>query len=138
MKEFKHGETVQVKNGITWSCRVYIGTCQDWHVTGDALGNVSKYKDSEIGKDSPSFEDVEIDWREVHSDLGVIPYCVSPWSKSEENVSGNPIGQIHRGWILVGYVFDTYSEFFDLPIIWDRDKCVTESKATHARFVKIN
>ena len=49
MKEFKHGETVQVtSNGRDWYCRVYIGAYQDRHVVGSKGGGIYTYGDDEI------------------------------------------------------------------------------------------
>ncbi len=137
MKEFKHGESVQVKDSKDWYCRVYIGTYRDRHVVGNLLGGVDKILDNRIRKEAPSFVDVEIDWRE---DIGYI-----------RNEDGDTIG-VHNlsicSYLTFGtlsrYVFDDQGNGYggkftaDTPMMFNADGTEIEIKATHARFVKTN
>ena len=137
MKEFKHGETVQVKDSKDWYCRVYIGTYRDRHVVGNTRGSTYTCNDDRIRKESPSFEDVEIDWIE---DIGYI-----------RNEDGDTIG-VHNlsicSYLTFGtlsrYVFDDQGNGYggkftaDTPMLFNTNGTEIESKATHARFVKTN
>ena len=137
MKEFKHGKKVQVKIGMIWHSRVYIGAYQEHHIVGDTLGGIEEHSDTLIRKKAPSFEDVEIDWIE---DIGYI-----------RNEDGDTIG-VHNlsicSYLTFGtlsrYVFDDQGNGYggkftaDTPMLFNTNGTEIESKATHARFVKIN
>ena len=138
MKEFKNGESVQIKGGENWHCRVYIGTHQDRHVVGNLLGGVDKILDDRIRKELPNFMDVEIDWLEITAGGGFFPNCIAPWGRSGENISVSPVGQVHQGWALSGYLIDGHDEVYREPILFNTNGTEIESKATHARFVKTN
>ncbi len=134
MKEFKHGETVQVtSNGRDWYCRVYISAYQDQHVVGSTAGSTYTYLDDAIRKESPSFKDVEIDWRDGEA-----------WIDNESIAFDGDLSQLciggttSNGWALSGYLIDGYDEVYRTPMLFNTNGTEVKLKATHARFVKIN
>jgi len=126
MKEFKHGETVQVKDSKDWYCRVYIGTYRDRHVVGNTRGGTYTCNDDRIRKESPSSVDVEID---SFNDFGFPIIDGMTIYEYQESKSGE---------VLSGYLIDGHDEVYRTPILFNTDGTEIESKATHARFVKIN
>lgn len=133
MKEFKHGETVQVKDNKDWYCRVYIGTYRDRHVVGNTRGSTYTCNDDRIREESPSSVDVEIDWSKGGA-----------WIDSESIAFDGDLsqytigGSISNGWVLSGYLIDGHDEVYREPILFNTNGTEIESKVTHARFVKIN
>ena len=133
MKEFKHGETVQVKIGMIWHSRVYIGAYQEHHIVGDTLGGIEEHSDTLIRKESPSFKDVEIDWRDGEA-----------WIDNESIAFDGDLSQLciggttSNGWALSGYLIDGYDEVYRTPMLFNTNGTEVKLKATHARFVKIN
>ena len=126
MKEFKNGETVQVKGGGKWYCRVYVGTYQDGHVVGSTGGSTYTCTDDRIRKEAPSFRDVEID---SFNGLGFPIIDGMVIYEYQESKSGE---------VLSGYLIDGRSEVYREPILFNTNGTEIESKATHARFVEIN
>ena len=137
MKEFKNGQRVEVLLSGDWHKADYIGISGDSHVVKDFYFAYQAVGNDRIRKESPSFEDVEIDWIE---DIGYI-----------RNEDGDTIG-VHNlsicSYLTFGtlsrYVFDAQGNGYggkftaDTPMMFNADGTEIEIKATHARFVKIN
>ena len=126
MKEFKHGESVQIKGAENWHCRVYIGTHQNRHVVGSPRGGTYACDDDEIRKEAPSSVDVEID---SFNGLGFPIIDGMIIYEYQESKSGE---------VLSGYLIDGHDEVYREPILFNTNGTEIEHKATHARFVKIN
>ena len=131
MRGFKNGETVQVLLSGDWHKADYVGISGDSHVVKcfayQAVG------EDRIRKESPSFKDVEIDWRDGEA-----------WIDSELIAFEGDLSQLciggttSNGWALSGYLIDGYDEVYRTPMLFNTNGTEVKLKATHARFVKIN
>ena len=129
MRGFKNGETVQVLLSGDWHKADYIGISGDSHVV--KCFAYQAVDDSRIRKEAPSFEapsfrDVEID---SFNGLGfpiIDGMIIYEYQESKS------------GWVLSGYLINGHDEVYREPILFNTNGTEIESKATHARFVKIN